>query len=202
MKTDRRVQRTRELLEKAFITLLRERPYDEITVQDVVNRANVGRTTFYLHYKNKDELLISCHRHIFSEFPFYPLSREELLSTELPERIRLAYQHLEDARALLSPIFQGYVKDSTLLLRQLRGATAQGIETHIREAFADADNTIPFDVLAHYLAGAQIGLVQWWLEKRRPHAPEDLAEVVYRCQRAVIREAFELKNTCTSIPMS
>ena len=54
-KTDRRVQRTRELLQKALIALISERRYDAITIQDIVDRANVGRTTFYLHYSSKDE---------------------------------------------------------------------------------------------------------------------------------------------------
>jgi len=81
-KTDRRVQRTRELLQKALIDLINERGYDPITIQDIVDRANIGRTTFYLHYSSKDELLMSCHEAIVSEFHFgpgSPLSRDELL---------------------------------------------------------------------------------------------------------------------------
>jgi len=72
-KTDRRVQRTRELLQKALIELIRERGYDAVTIQDIVDRANVGRTTFYLHYRSKDELFIGCHEAIVSEFHFGPL---------------------------------------------------------------------------------------------------------------------------------
>jgi hypothetical protein len=47
-------------------------------------------------------------------------------------------------------------------------------------------------VLANYLAGAQIALVQWWLEKRRTHTPENLAQAFHRLQRAAIRDAFGL----------
>ena len=57
-KTDRRVQRTRELLQKALIELIRERGYEVITIQNIVDRANIGRTTFYLHYNSKDELFM------------------------------------------------------------------------------------------------------------------------------------------------
>jgi AcrR family transcriptional regulator len=57
MKTDRRVQRTRELLQKALIELISERGYDAITIQDIVDHANVGRTTFYLHYNSQDVAL-------------------------------------------------------------------------------------------------------------------------------------------------
>jgi AcrR family transcriptional regulator len=192
-KTDRRVQRTRELLQKALIELISERRYDAITIQDLVDRANVGRTTFYLHYSSKDELFISCHEAIVSEFhfgPLYPLSREELLSPEVPPGMTSAFRHLEEARVLLYPIFLG--KDSLLILRRIRDRSAQAIEASLRAAFAEADSTIPFDVLANYLAGAQIALVQWWLEKRQPHTPENLAQTFHRLQRAVIRDAFGL----------
>ena len=56
-KTDRRVQRSRELLQQALIELISECRYDAITIQNIVDRAGVGRTTFYLHYSSKDEIL-------------------------------------------------------------------------------------------------------------------------------------------------
>jgi AcrR family transcriptional regulator len=196
VKSDRRVQRTRELLQKALIELMQEQEYDGITVQDIVDRANIGRTAFYLHFNNKDELFISCHKAIVGEFhfgPFYPHSREELLSSTAPPGMILAFQHLEGARALLSPIFQG--KDSLLILRRmLRDWSAQGIEASLRSAFTEMESVIPFDVLANYLAGAQISLVQWWLEKRQPYTPENLAQMFHRLQRAAIRDAFEIRR--------
>lgn len=192
-KTDRRVQRTRELLQRALIKLISERGYDAITIQDIVDRANVGRTTFYVHYSSKDDLFMSCHEAIVSEFhsgTLHPHSREALLSPEAPPGMTSAYRHLLDARALLYPIFQG--KDNPLILRRIRDRSAQEIEASLRAAFAEAGSTIPFDVLANYLAGAQIALVQWWLEKRQPHTPEKLAQTFHRLQRAAIRDAFGL----------
>lgn len=191
IKTDRRVQRTRERLQKALIELISERRYDAITIQNVADRANVGRTTFYLHYSSKDELFVNCHEAIVREFHFgslFPISRDELLSQEAPLGMVLAYRHLEHERVLLYSIFQG--KDSLLILRRIRDRSAQEIETNLRAAFAESDNTIPFEVLANYLAGAQIALVQWWLEKRRPHTPEKVAESFHRLQRAAILDAF------------
>ncbi len=192
-KTDRRVERTREMLQKALIELIAERGYDAITIQDIVDRANIGRTTFYLHYSSKDELFMSCHEDIVSEFhigPFHPLSREELLSPETPPEMTSAYRHLEDRRALLYSVFQG--KDSLLILRQIRDRSAREIEANLRATFAEADSTIPLDMLANYLAGAQIALMQWWLEKRRFHTPDNLTQSLHRLQRAAIRDAFGL----------
>jgi AcrR family transcriptional regulator len=196
MKTDRRVQRTRELLQKALIELISARGYDAITIQDIVEHANVGRTTFYLHYNSKEDLLMSCHEVIVSEFhfgPLYPLSREQLLSPDAPAGMKRAYRHLEDARAVLFPLFQG--KDSLLILRRLRDWIAQEIEASLRAAFDEADSTIPLDVLANYLAGAQIALVQWWMQKRQPHTSESLAQTFHRLQRAAIRDAFGLRDS-------
>ena len=195
-KTDRRVERTRELLQKVLIELIAERGYDAITIQDIVDRANIGRTTFYLHYSSKDELFMSCHEAIVSQFHIgllHPLSREELLSTEIPQEMTSAYRHLEEGRALLYPIFEG--KDSQLILRQIRDRSAREIEANLRTIFAEANSIIPLDMLANYLAGAQIALMQWWLEKRRSHTPENLTLTFYRLQRAAIRDAFGLNGS-------
>ena len=107
-KMDRRVERTRESLQKALIELIAEQGYDSITIQEIVDRADLGRTTFYLHYNSKDELFMSCHEAIISEFHLgllHPLTREELLSPQIPTQMRSAYHHLEEGRALLYPIF-------------------------------------------------------------------------------------------------
>lgn len=192
-RTDRRVRRTRELLQKTLIELVGERGYDAITIQDIVDRANVGRTTFYLHYRRKDELFMACHKAVVSEFHLlHPRAREELLSPEVSSGMVSAYRHLLDVRALLYPIFQG--KDASLMLRRIRDQSAKEIEVSLCAAFAEAASTIPLDLLANYLAGAQIALVQWWLDKRQPHTPESLAQTFHRLQRAAIRDAFGLST--------
>ena len=58
-KLDRRTARTRNLLGDALIELIQEKPFDSVTVQDVLDRAGVGRSTFYVHYKDKDDLFFS-----------------------------------------------------------------------------------------------------------------------------------------------
>ena len=195
-KNDRRVQRTRELLQNALIELIGEQSYEVITIQDITDRANVGRTTFYLHYDSKDELFMDCHETIINEFDFgslHPLSRAEMLSPEAPSGMALAFRHLGEVQALLYFVFKG--KDSPLFLRRIRDLSAQEIEVNLRATFAGAESGIPLDVLANYLAGAQLALVQWWLEKRQPHPPEDLAQAIHSLQRAAIREAFGLRDS-------
>ena len=153
--------------------------------------------TFYVHFSSNDDLFLSCHETIVSQFsagPFYPhpLSREELLSTEMPPGMASAYRHLEESRARLSPIFQG--KDGPLILRRIRDWSAQEIETNLRVEFGESANTIALDVLATCLAGAQLALVQWWLEKRQPHTADTIAQMFHRLQRAAILDAFGLTD--------
>lgn len=193
-KTDRQVHRTRELLQKALVELINERRYDAVTIQEIVDRANVGRTTFYQHYSSKDELFMSCHQAIISKFHFgplypHPISREELLSSEAPSEMTSAYRHLKEAWSQLSPIFQG--KDGSLILQRIRESSVKEIEANLRAVFVEAESTIPFDVLANYLVGAQMAVMQWWLEKRLIYTPENLAQTLHSLQRAAIRDAFE-----------
>lgn len=57
--TDRRIQKTQTLLRQALVSLIREKSYDLIAVKEILDRANVGRSTFYMHFRDKDELLVS-----------------------------------------------------------------------------------------------------------------------------------------------
>src|SRR5437867_8818115 len=61
---DRRIQRTRKTLHEALMALVLEGPYDSITVQQILDRANVGRSTFYTHFQDKDELLMWGTQHL------------------------------------------------------------------------------------------------------------------------------------------
>ena len=79
-----------------------------------------------------------------------------------------------------------------LILRRIRDEGAQDLEASLRAAFAETDSAVPFTLLANYLAGAQMALMQWWLEKRQPYTLENLAQTFHRLQRAAIRDAFRL----------
>src|SRR5207253_1294102 len=67
MREDRRVQRTRQLLAHALIGLMVERGYDQVTVQDILDRSGIGRSTFYIHFKSKEALLRACMEFLGSE---------------------------------------------------------------------------------------------------------------------------------------
>lgn len=194
-KVDRRVQRTQAHLQHALIKLIGERQYDAITVQDVVDCVNVGRTTFYLHYDNKDDLFMSCHEAIAGEyvtgllFPHSP-TREELLSSNVPSDMIAALQHLRVVWTHLRSVIEG--QNGALLLRQIRDRSAAAIEENLRVAFAEVPSKIPLNLLAHYLAGAQLTMIHWWLDMRRPQSAEALADTLHSLQRATLCDVFGL----------
>src|SRR4051812_36229793 len=78
--------------------------------------------------------------------------------------MKFAYQHLFEARARLNPIFQG--KDGSLILQRIHEWTAREIEANLRVAFTEEVCAISLEVLANYLAGAQVALLHGWLAKR------------------------------------
>jgi AcrR family transcriptional regulator len=195
-KPDRRVQRTRDLLQKALLDLIGERKYDTITIQEIVDRANVARTTFYVHYTSKDDLFLSCHDVFVSGFivrPLYhhPLSLLELISPEVPDGLVQAFRHLEEVRPQLTAIFQG--KDGAVIVRSIRDWSARELSENLKSVLPTVESTSKVELLAIYIAGAQIALVQWWLEKRQPYDAQEVAHLFHRMQRAAIRDAFGLE---------
>ena len=189
--SDRRVERTREGLRRALTELLHDQRYDTITIQDITERANVGRTTFYLHYPTKDDLFLDCHDVMVSTFAvglLYPLSADTLLSDEPPPTMTEAYSHLEAMREVLGSIFQG--KEAFFLWRHLRDRSAREIEANLRSVFGHRESAVPLELLAMYMASAHLGVVHWWLEKRQTASAASLAQMVHRVQRAALLDAF------------
>ena len=86
---DRRIQKTQKLLHEALGSLIREKPYDEIVVKEILDRANVGRSTFYTHFKDKDELLASGIHEMLkaihsAELPVSGKKHERIIRFSLP----------------------------------------------------------------------------------------------------------------------
>src|SRR3954467_8818375 len=75
-KADRRSERTRQLLNGALIELMLEQRYDEITVQDIIDRANIGRSTFYAHYLDKEDLMVSGFTRVLDTLSEHPHQRD------------------------------------------------------------------------------------------------------------------------------
>ncbi len=176
---DRRVQRTRRLLRDALITLTLERGYDAITIQDITDHANLGRATFYLHYKDKDDLLLSTLQEIVDELLARIGPAEEALDENRDNfAIRTLFQHAQENADLYRIILRG--SGAAHAQRRLReiAATVAGDALHAR--LDDRPSPVPLDLVTHYFSRALLGMVDWWLAENMPYPVEYMADVLTR----------------------
>lgn len=172
---DRRVQRTREVLRGALFSLIREKGFEALTVQDIIDRANVGRATFYAHFDNKEDLL---------------LSGFDKLRAALKERQReaLSYRGRVEERAFaFSHELFAHIDDHRDLFRAMAGkrsgAVVQSVvhkllldlvREDVKSTFPSAEaGAISAEALAQFVAGGIFGLIMWWMGARiRPSVDE------------------------------
>jgi AcrR family transcriptional regulator len=176
---DRRVQRTRRLLHAAIIELIDEHGWDAITVQEVCQRADIGRSTFYVHFADKEELLVS---------GFGELRKQLRESVVAADRKPLAF-----TRALIE-----HTRAHASVYRALLGRRAAQVAyrswIHLVTELLDEDVAalIPASPLrkaaVRYLAGALWELLQWWSEQPRRSQAVDLEGTFCRLTMAVLRE--------------
>src|SRR5215213_6428989 len=128
-KTDARVRRTRDALGDALITLMQEKPFDTITVQDVLDRAHVSRSTFYTHYSDKDDLLMSDVDEFFEALSMTLSAHGDKSDRVFP--VREFFAHLADAQ----PFYKALVKSGKFQenMELARGHFARGIERRLSE---------------------------------------------------------------------
>lgn len=189
-KSDRRVQRTRQLLKGALVHLIKERGYDAITIQDITDQANVGRTTFYLHYDSKEALLLDHHADVKEHFKLISLSREQLLSDEPLHEVVAFLRLLMENRNMYFAIRAA--KDADLIVRGIREQMTNQLQASLYDIFAEQPPKLPVEVLTEYIVGAQLSLINWWMSNRTPYLPEQLAQMLHQLQRSVLLDAYEL----------
>lgn len=161
--------------------LILEKGYDAVTVQDITDRANLGRATFYLHYKDKDELLVKSLEAVFEDL----VQQMPALATgqwPLSDAgpIAVAFKHITENADLYRIILDR--QGGTTIPRRIRsyiaGYVQVFIETH--RAKTGAELPVPVDVLANYIAGSLLALVAWWLESEMPYSAEEMVVYYHR----------------------
>lgn len=188
-KTDRRVLRTRRVLREALLSLILEQGYDSVTIEEITERADVGRTTFYLHYRDKEGLLLECIDgavdDLVEEVSSIPVSAWNLSENN-------SAQVLSPHNPILK-IFQHVTENTDLYRIILRGAGTGQTQSRVREIIASAvseflhdrvhrqaitiNPSVPLEVFANYFAGSLIGLIAWWLETDMPYPKEEMTEM-------------------------
>ncbi len=173
---DRRVRRTKERLRSALACLIVEKPYDKITVQDLIDRADVGRSTFYAHYETKDDLLLSGLDRLTADIELH-MADEPSSTAVLPSLgvFRHAAESHEQIKALLGSKGSDLVRHATLVAFTDRARTAIDENAGKRRS-----SDLPPDARAAFVAGSLLALLTWWLDNDMPHPPETMAEVYAR----------------------
>ena len=126
---DARVRRTRDALGDALVALMQEKAFDTITVQDVLDRAKVGRSTFYSHFSDKDDLLMSDTEEFFESVAMLLSVRGDTSDSVFP--VREFFGHIIEAKQFVDALMSaGKFNDNMELAR---GLFARGIERRLAE---------------------------------------------------------------------
>jgi AcrR family transcriptional regulator len=170
-KIDPRVKRTSDSLGDALVALMHEKPFEEITVQHVLDRAGVSRSTFYTHYRDKDDLFISDVEDFFEQISSMLERRGEDSDRVAP--VQELFAHVSDAREFYAALVaSGKVNDT---LEMGRGCLARGIERRLSllpraRAIAPASRA----AMAHGLSGALFSLLAWWIDHGMSATPSQM----------------------------
>jgi AcrR family transcriptional regulator len=176
-KPDRRKPRTRRLLRDALLDLVLEKGYDQVTVQDIADRANLGRATFYLHFVDKEDLLMSSLREIFDDLKArFDMPTAQAMSLELPLRA-VPFQHAGEYRDVYRVILLSE-QGTAAVLNGIRDYLAESIQERIDVARCmGGEPRVPVEVVAHYLAGGLLSMIGWWLRQETPYSAEMMADL-------------------------
>ncbi len=189
-KLDRRVQRTRALLNEALIQLIFEKGYDAVTIEDITERANVGRSTFYLHYQGKDDLLLDHHDAFVTHMQLGIFTPAELLG-EAPQQAMIDFlTQVIEAKAVYEAFTRG--RDADIVMRNVREYAMQNLLTSIEAALPDISPKTPADVLVRYIINAQLAMLDWWIMTRTGYSATEAATMLHTMQLALIRDAYDL----------
>lgn len=176
-KLDARVRRTRDALGDALIALMQEQPFDSITVQHVLDRANIGRSTFYNHFRGKDDLFLSDVEDFF-ELMATALARHNDKSNRLAP-VHEFFAHVAEVRPFIRALNDSQKLHDVFELGQ--GHFARGIAARLA-AMPATKSLKPTGraARAHALAGSFLALVRWWLNHDTAATPQQMDALFHR----------------------
>lgn len=175
---DRRVEKTHKALGDALNSLIREKSYDSIAVKEILDRANVGRSTFYTHYRDKDELLVSGIHEMLNPVRTAAVAssagqHEPILSFSLP-----IFEHLDGHRRA-SEGRMG-TRGRAILHEHLREVLAGLIADDLSkdpQGRRKAAGRIPTDLLVQHVASTFVLVLNWWVESRSRLPPAEVNDL-------------------------
>lgn len=158
---DRRQLKTREAVYRAFTSLLESKTYSSITIQDIIDEANIGRSTFYSHFQTKEDLLnVLCTEifdHVFSEHLKRESTHDFSKSKDLRSDLTHILYHLDEKKGYIRSILSS--DGGEVFMRYFREKLSSVFEKEIIEVPED----VPKDYYLHYLVSGFCETVRWWI---------------------------------------
>lgn len=170
-KTDRRIQRTRGLLQDALVELIMEKGYEAITIQDILDRANVGRSTFYENFYDKDDLLLSGFEHLRDDFEQY--LAVQVINDESPWQLSLSmFRHAQEHRQLYQAM--AGKQGGNMAVGHIQKYLTLYLHDHLKKLLTQRNKSMPADILTQFIVSAFIGLLTWWLDNESAYTAEQM----------------------------
>jgi AcrR family transcriptional regulator len=163
---DRRVERTQQLLRGALRSLIQEKGFEALTVQDIIDRANVGRATFYAHFDNKDDLLVSGFDELRASLKARQRDAFERGQT-IEDRVFGFSQEVFAHTSEYRDAFRAMVgkRSGAVVERLLHKLLVDLIREDVKRTLARTESSaVPTEALVQFIAGALFGLLMWWLD--------------------------------------
>ena len=199
-KIDRRVRATRDVLGDALIALMHEKPFESITVQHVLDRAKVSRSTFYSHYSDKNDLFLSDVEDFFEMFSTALIRHNDTSNRVAP--VQEFFAHVADMRQLVSSMAASQKIRDVFDLGQ--GHFARAIDQRLATLPATR-NLSPTrrSALAHASAGSLFSLLNWWLSHGGSTTPVQMDALFHQTLWSGINSpAQRPASTSTAAPKS
>lgn len=182
-KPDRRIARTRLLLTDALCDLIVERGYDQVTIQEIADRADVSRATFYLHFRDKEELLFASIDSLYAD-----LENAMPLRTSLADLQRDGFTaELLDASDFImaqryAALFRALISKNGLpsFMYRIQQVYADALRILMKHIVPERALPVPEEVYLQYLSGAQVGLLAWWLQNDCPYPAHEMSVMGYQ----------------------
>jgi len=164
MPRDRRVRRTKNLLRRALATLIHEKPYEDIVVKEILARADVGRSTFYTHFRDKEELLSSGLRGVLNADVGASGGAPSHHTADVLRFSRILFEHVAQFQRESPATRPGasFVGLHERLRPVLVGFVSEELKRHPQHGLTRT--SIPRDLLAAHVVATFLVVLTWWLE--------------------------------------
>lgn len=189
MREGRQGRRVQWAIEAAFVELVRERGYANVTVADIAERADVGRTTFYRYYEGKAEVFLAVHAQRFERMGFAATTAEAWLSAE-PSPALLAFVQMVGGQARFQSMFYQLGAEIDRIQREMQQKLVRHFEQALASAFGAQAFQTPLPVVASGVAGTFFGMMQPWAFGQSDPDAEVFARHLHRLMRAQVLTAL------------